>query len=98
MHGDGSRDAIGLRINYRDCAGLRVDDVDLVTNGIGGQIGGIGPDLKSMILPQIDEVEHRDGVGSAVADVGELAVAVWNVGKAAPPAARGAQNERTDGR
>ena len=67
-----------------DCG---VDDVDLVADGFDGEAGGVGADLEGAVLAEIDEVEDGDGVGGAVGDVGELAVAGGDVGEVAATAA-----------
>ncbi len=36
VDGDGCGDAVGFCVDYGDCAGLGVDDVDLVANRVGG--------------------------------------------------------------
>jgi hypothetical protein len=89
-------DAVAFRVNYGNCTGLTVDDVDLITNRVGGEMSRIGADLQGAVLAEIDEVEHGDGVGAAVADVGVLPIADRNVGEAAPVAARDAKESCAD--
>ena len=84
MDWDGCDDAVAFRIDHGDCAGLGVDDVDLVANRVGGEIGGVDANLQGPVLAEVDEVEYGDGVGAAVADVGVLPVAVGNVRETAP--------------
>ena len=96
MNSNGGDDAIGLCVDHRDSAGLVVDDVDFVADGICDKIGRIYANLERPVLTQIDKIKHRNGVGAPIADVGELAIAVGNVGKAAPVTARDAKQERAD--
>lgn len=93
MNADRGDDAIGIRVDHRDCAGLSIGDVDLIANWIHGQTTWIGAHLKGSVLTQIDEIKHRDGVGAAVADVGVLAISGGNVREAAAAATRDAEQE-----
>src|SRR6266478_4179540 len=85
---NGCGDAVVLGVDHGDGAGLGVDDVDLVANRVYGQICRVDADLQGAVLAEVDEIEHRDGVGAAVADVSELAVSGRHVGEAAPTAPR----------
>ncbi len=96
MDRDRDRDAILLSVNHGDCAGLGVDDIDLVANRIHRKVCWIGANLQSPILAEIDEIEHGYGVGAAVTDVGKLAIAVGDVRKPASAAARGEEKERAN--
>ena len=62
----------------------RIDDVDLIQAWIHSEAGWVVAYLKGAVLTEVYEVEDGDGVGCAVADVGELAVAGRNVGKVIP--------------
>ena len=97
MNRNCSDDAIGLRIDDRNCARLSVDDVDFIAEPVCDQIGRISTDLQRPILTQVDKIKHRNGIGASVADIGELAIAVGNVRKAATVAARDAKQKRADG-
>src|SRR5271155_4896449 len=93
---DRSGDAVGLRVDHGDRAGLSVDNVNLIAKWVYRQVGRVGSNLQSPVQAEIDEVKHGDGVGAAVADVGELPVAIGDVGKAVPATARYAEEERAD--
>ena len=62
MDRDGGNDAVGLRVDHGDRAGLRVDDVNLVSNGISGKVGGVVADLQGPVLAEVHEIEHGDVV------------------------------------
>ena len=47
-----------------------------------------------MVLAKIHQIEHRNGVGGAVTDIGILAVTIGNVREAAAVAARAGKEER----
>jgi hypothetical protein len=49
-----------------------------------------------MVLPQVDQIQDRDRIRPAVANVSELTISLRNIRKAAPPTARVPQKERTD--
>src|SRR5438309_9442337 len=93
---DDCHDPIVLRINHGDWARLGIDDVDFVAKGIGGQIRRLDSDLKGPVLAEINEVEDRDRVGAAVADVGELSITCGYVWETAAAAAREPQKGRAD--
>jgi len=78
-------------------AGLGVDGVDLVAAWVGGDAGRVLADLEGAVLTQVDEVEHGDGVGAAVGDVGELAVAFGHGGEAVAGAAGGGEQGQRGG-
>lgn len=80
---DRGGDTVGLRVDHGDRAGLCVDDVNLIPKRVYRQVGRVGSNLQSPVLTEIDKIKHSDGVGAAIADVGELPVAVGDVGKAA---------------
>ena len=91
VDGDGGDDAVGGGVDDGDGAvaggGAGVDDVDLVADGIDGEAGGVDADLEGAVLAEVDEVEDGDGVGGAVGDVGELAVAGRSIGEVVVAAA-----------
>ncbi len=87
--------AVGLRIDHRDGARLRVDDINLIANGFAASSLGWCQPAES-VLPQIDQIEHSDSVRAAIADIGELPVAIGNIRKAASTAARDAEEERAE--
>lgn len=97
MDGDGSDHAIFFGINYRDRAGLSVDDVDFVAFRIDGKAGWIGADLKGAVLAKVDEVENADCVGCAVTDVGKLSIAGGDLGKLVAMAAGEEHKAGSDG-
>ena len=76
---------------------MRVDDINLVTNRVYGEPGGIEANLQGAILTKIDKIENRDGVGDAVADIGIFAIAIGDVGKAAAVAAGAGKEKRKRG-
>jgi len=81
VDGDGGDDPVGAGVDYGDGAGLGVDDIDLVAEGVYGDAGGIEAHLKGAVLAEIDEVEDRDCVGGAVGDVGVFPVTGGDVGE-----------------
>ena len=85
---NGRSDTVSLRIDHGDSTGLRVDNVNFVANRVRRQFGWIDANLEGSVLAKVDEVEHRDGIRASVADIGELAVTLWNIRKAAAMAAR----------
>lgn len=95
MHGDSGGDPIGTGVDHRDGAGLAISDIDLVAQRVYRQADWIRADLKSPVLTQIDEIEDAHSIRAAIADVGELPVAIGNVGKAAAAAASNADQERS---
>lgn len=96
MDWDGRDDTIRLRVNYRDCARLGVDDVNLVANRIRNHVRRISADLQCPVLSEVDEVQNGHGVGTAVADVGVLPVSARDIGEAVPATARNPEEDRAD--
>ncbi|GGG80372.1 hypothetical protein GCM10011585_24710 [Edaphobacter dinghuensis] len=97
MDGDGGNDAVGLGVDDGDAVGLGVDDVDLIAGRVHGEAGGIVADAEGAVLAKIDEVEHRDGVRAAVADVGELVVSGGDIGETVAAAAGTGGKQRESG-
>ena len=89
MDRDGKSNAVGVGVDDRDGGGLRVGDVNLVAHRIYGHSRRVGPDLEGAILAEIDQVEHRDGVGGPVTDVGVFVITSWDVWESAVVAAKG---------
>src|SRR5437764_99899 len=86
---DGSNNTICLGVDHGDGAGLSVYGIDFVADGVGRETSGVGTDLEGAVRPEIDKVEHRDGVRGAVTDIGVLAVTGREVGEAVTAAAEG---------
>ena len=99
MKADGVDDLIRAGIDDGDGAvavgGAGVDYVDLVLDGVDGHAGGVCADLEGAVGAEVDEVQNGDGVGAAVRDVGELAVAGGDVGEVG--AAAGGEAEQGGG-
>ena len=96
VHRNSRGNPVVLPINDGNCAGLRVDRIDLIANRIRDHIGRVYANLQSPILTEINKIEHRNRVGPAIADVGELAIAVRNVRKTVLSTTRDAQQERAE--
>jgi len=86
MDADGGGEGVSGGVDDGDRAGLGVDRVDLVALRVDRDSRGIVADTERAVLSKINEIEDADGVGVAVGDVGELAVAGRNVGEAAAAA------------
>src|SRR5271170_157499 len=93
---NGSDDLVSLRVDHGDCAGLSIDDVNLIPRRVCCQVGGVRADLQGPVLAEVDKIKDRDSVGTPVANVGKLPEAIGDVRKTAPSATRYGEEERTD--
>ena len=66
MNADGGDNFILLCVDYGDVGGARVDYVNFVALGIGGDSGGIGADLEGANGDEAAQVDDSDGVAFAV--------------------------------
>jgi hypothetical protein len=96
MDRDSSSYAVSLRVDNRNRTGLRIDRVDLIAHRIRDQFGRVCANLQSPILTKIDQIENSNRVGAAIADVGELAIAIRNVRETVLSTTRDAQQERAN--
>src|ERR1035438_4433632 len=85
MEGNGGGDGVVFGVDHGERAvgfAARVDDVDFVAGGTGGDCDGVLANGQFTVYADIDGVEDGDGSAAAVGDVGVLAVVggvLWEV-------------------
>jgi len=83
VHPNRANHFILLGVNYADVRRACVDDINFITLGIRGQSGGIGAHLQRANRAKASQINNRNCVAHAVADVCELAVERAVVGESA---------------
>jgi len=93
---DGGHNRVEIGVDDGDGSGSCVYRIDFISFGICGDSGGVVAYSQSAVRTQVDEIENADCIGVAVGDVGELAIAGWDVGKATATAAKGQQENKRE--